>query len=152
MKIQEHSLDSIKWNNIKILIDECYPKAPRDVFEKLIKGIIKQRRIWCAYNEGKLVGLIMLSPHSKGAHIENLSVEKQYRKKGIGRALVQRLIQDTRSGGQVMISLTTRIPSFFEYNGFIKCGELQDGSVCMVFVSCGKESKPYRNSDDRSGI
>lgn len=138
MKIEQHSLDELEWGDVRILIDDCYPNPPRDVFEKIIKGTFRQRRVWCAWSDGKLVGLIMLSPHSKGGHIENLCVIDKKRNQGVGKALVDTLIKDTLSCGPMMLSLTTRIPRYFEYYGFVKCGELSDGSVCMVFVSCAK--------------
>ena len=134
MNIEQHLLDQLCWGDIKVLIDDCYPNPPRDVFDKIIKGVLRQRRVWCAWSDGKLVGLIMLSPHSKGGHIENLCVNPKYRRKGVGKALVESLISDTRSNGPMMLSLTTRIPKYFEDHGFEKCGELHDGSACMVFV------------------
>jgi len=75
---------------------------------------------------------VMLSPHSKGGHLDNLAVAPVARGQGVGRALVQRLLADSAVDGPAMISLTTRIPAFFSALGFQVVGPLGDTSIAMV--------------------
>ena len=74
----------------------------------------------------------MLSPHSKGGHLDNLAVAPAARGQGVARALVQRLLADSAVDGPAMISLTTRIPAFFSTLGFHVVGPLGDASIAMV--------------------
>ena len=78
--------------------------------------------------------MVMLSPHSKGGHLDNLAVAPVARGQGVGQALVQRLLADTAGSGATMVSLTTRIPVFFEPLGFQPCGQLPDGSTAMLVL------------------
>ena len=57
----------------------------------------------------------MLSPHSKGGHLENLAVAPSARGRGIGQQLVQALLQAVGHAASPMVSLTTRIPRFFSF-------------------------------------
>ena len=71
-------------------------------------------------------------PHSKGTS-ENLAVT-HFRGSGLGQKLVACLIEAVRHDSQGMITLTTRIPSFFTKFGFQLCGDLADGSVAMILL------------------
>ena len=82
-------------------------------------------------------GLVMLSPHSKGGHLDNLAVAPSARGRGIGQQLVQTLLQTVGHEGPAMVSLTTRIPNFFSPFGFQLCGHLTDGSTAMLILLPG---------------
>lgn len=84
-----------------------------------------------------MLGLVMLSPHSKGGHLENLAVAPSARGRGIGQQLVQALLQAVGHEGPAMVSLTTRIPRFFSPFGFQPCGQLADGSTAMLILLPG---------------
>jgi ribosomal protein S18 acetylase RimI-like enzyme len=131
--LREHLLDAAPWQQLQPLLDACYPRPPRDVFQRVVAATHRRQRLWLAQSDsGELVGIVMLSPHSKGGHLDNLAVAPQARGQGVGQALVQCLLTDTAATGPAMVSLTTRIPEFFAPLGFLSCGELADGSTAML--------------------
>ena len=81
--------------------------------------------------EGKTVGLVYCSRHSKGGHLENLTVDPEYQRSGPGGLLVNVLISDNPG----VVTLTTRIPEYFERFGFIGKQALDDGSIFMYLIT-----------------
>ena len=132
--ISEYELAKLPWQHLQILFDTCYPRPPRDVFERVVSSSHRSQRAWLAFDGAVPVGLVMLSPHSKGGHLENLAVMPTLRGSGLGQKLVACLIEAVRHDSQGMITLTTRIPSFFTKFGFQLCGDLADGSVAMILL------------------
>jgi len=91
--------------------------------------------MWISYSEsGEILGMVMLAPHSKGGHLDNLAVYESARGLGIGIALVQQLLKDTAEMGPSTVTLTTRIPEFFSKIGFKIAGCLDDGSKLMFII------------------
>ena len=132
--IHELPLTRAPWQQLQQLLDQSFPLPPRDVFERVVQGSHRPQRLWIAISSdnGCLQGIVMLSPHSKGGHLENLAVLPAARGFGIGKALVRQLLQDSAANESTFISLTTRIPPFFISLGFKEVGGLGDGSVAMV--------------------
>ena len=130
--IDEKSCEAAPWISIQSLLEECYPQPPNNVFPLVLSGLLRRQRIWFAQSENKILGMVMLSPHSKGGHLENLAVMPAFRGNGIASALVLKLISNVNPDKSVMISITTRIPLFFEKLGFDHCGILNDGSHAMT--------------------
>ena len=97
----------------------------------------RRQRLWLASDADGLLGLVTVSPHSKGGHLENLAVAPSARGQGIGQQLVQTLLEAAGQNGPAMVSLTTRIPSFFSPFGFQPCGQLADGSTAMLILLPG---------------
>ena len=135
--VTEVSLDLAPWQQLQPLLDACYPRPPRDVFERMVAASHRRQRLWLARDGDGLLGLVMLSPHSKGGHLDNLAVAPSARGRGIGQQLVQVLLQAVGQDGPAMVSLTTRIPSFFSPFGFQPCGQLADGSTAMTLLLPG---------------
>ena len=130
----EVALDQAPWQQLQPLLDVCCPRPPRDVFERVVAASHRRQRLWLASDCDGLLGLVMLSPHSKGGHLDNLAVAPSARGRGIGQQLVQALLQTVSQEGQAMVSLTTRIPNFFSPFGFQPCGHLTDGSTAMLIL------------------
>ncbi|MCP9941927.1 GNAT family N-acetyltransferase [Cyanobium sp. ATX 6E8] len=131
--LREQPLEAAPWQQLQQLLNACFSRPPRDVFERLVGASHRRQRLWIAAGEsGELLGIVMLSPHSKGGHLDNLAVAPQARGQGLGQALVQRLLTDNAATGPAMVSLTTRIPEFFAPLGFQSCGQLADGSTAML--------------------
>jgi len=132
--IHELPLTRAPWQQLQQLLDQSFPLPPRDVFERVVQASHRPQRLWIATSPegGALQGIVMLSPHSKGGHLDNLAVVPAARGQGVGRALVQRLLADSPVDAPAMISLTTRIPAFFSALSFQVVGTLGDGSIAMV--------------------
>jgi len=135
--VAEVALELTPWQQLQTLLDACYPRPPRDVFERVVAASHRRQRLWLARDGDGLLGLVMLSPHSKGGHLDNLAVAPSARGRGIGQQLVQALLQAVGQDGSAMVSLTTRIPNFFEPFGFQSCGLMADGSTAMLILLPG---------------
>jgi ribosomal protein S18 acetylase RimI-like enzyme len=135
--VTEVALDQAPWQQLQPLLDVCYPRPPRNVYERVVAASHRRQRLWLASDGDAVVGLVMLSPHSKGGHLDNLAVAPSARGRGIGQQLVQTLLQSVRQEGPSMVSLTTRIPAFFSSFGFQPCGQLADGSTAMLILLPG---------------
>ena len=132
--VAEVTLELAPWQQLQPLLDVCYTRPPRDVFNRVVAASHRRQRLWLASDADSLLGLVMLSPHSKGGHLENLAVAPSARGRGIGQQLVQALLQDAANEGPAMVSLTTRIPRYFLPFGFQPCGKLADGSTAMLIL------------------
>lgn len=130
--VSEVSLDQVPWQQLQPLLDACYPRPPQDVFQRVVAASHSRQRIWLASDGDGLLGFVMLIPHSKGGHLDNLAVAPRARGRGIGQHLVQALLQAADKDAPALVSLTTRIPSFFSPFGFEAIGQLADGSTAMV--------------------
>ena len=129
------ALEDAPWQQLQFLLDSCFTSPPRDVFQRVVSLSHRSQRLWVAFTPtGDVLGMVMLSPHSKGGHLDNLAIIPSAQGNGIGYALVHRLLSDIASTGPAMVSLTTRIPEFFEPFGYKICGYLSDGSVAMVLT------------------
>ena len=135
--VAEVVLELAPWQQLQRLLDASSPRPPRDVFERVVAASHRRQRLWLASDADGVLGLVMLSPHSKGGHLENLSVVPSARGRGIGQLLVHSLLEAVRQDGPTMVSLTTRIPRFFSPFGFQPCGHLADGSTAMLILLPG---------------
>jgi ribosomal protein S18 acetylase RimI-like enzyme len=145
--IHELHLEKAPWQKIKQLLDQSYPLPPRDVFERIVQASHRPQRLWIATAPVgcALQGMVMLSPHSKGGHIENLAVAPVARGQGVGTALVQALLAEIAVDGPSIISLTTRIPRFFSAMGFQVVGTMGDASIAMVKLVLPAPIQPTRS-------
>ena len=76
------------------------------------------------------IGMVYCARHSKGGHLENLAVDPEYQGFGFGGQLVKTLLHDNPG----LITLTTRVPHFFERFGFCTLKPLSDGAMAMYFI------------------
>ena len=132
--INERCLADLPWHQLQLLLDTCYPRPPRDVFQRVVASSHRSQRVWLASDGSSLLGVVMLSPHTKGGHLDNLAVLPNARGNGLAYQLVTSLLEAVRNEGASMVTLTTRIPSFFKKFGFQDCGQLSDGSVAMMIL------------------
>jgi ribosomal protein S18 acetylase RimI-like enzyme len=128
------ALNQVPWQQLQPLLDVCYQRPPRDVFERMVAASHHRQRLWLASDGDGVVGLVMLTPHTNGGHLDNLAVAPRARGCGIGHRLVQALLQSVCEQGPSMVSLTTRIPNFFAPFGFQPYGQLADGSTAMLLL------------------
>ena len=117
------------------LLDICYPNPPKDVFYRFLALNNSGMRNYHAFaTDGKIIGMVQLSPNSKGGTLETLAVHPDFRGQSIGNKLCSRLLLES----QGVIQLTTRIPDFFSKFGFFEVKELADKSMYMVRFNTDK--------------
>lgn len=75
---------------------------------------LKQEEFTAAFRENELVGFGRLRQHSDCTELCSLGVVTQYRRKGIGKAIVKELIKRSEKN----IHLVCIIPEFFSPFGF----------------------------------
>lgn len=121
---------------MKALLDRCYPEPPRDVYDRLRQLYRPGDPVYTAEINGHLAGIVHCARHSKGGHLETLAVDPAYRGAGLAEDLVKTLLADTNG----VVSLTTRIPAFFERHQFRPTATLNDGSVYMIRSASGAAS------------
>ena len=114
-------------NQIKTLLDEAYPKEPRDVFMKFKKGFDNAMCTKLIFDKNILIGIGTIIKTSKGGYIENTSELSKYQGNGIGTLIVKELLKETKG----LIMLTTRKMEFYESLGFSEFYKLPDGSTAM---------------------
>ena len=136
--LSENPLEAAPWQQLQPLLAAYYPRPPHDVFERVVGASHRRQRLWLAVAESReILGMVMLSPHSKGGHLDNLAVAPSARGQGIGQQLIHTLLKAVGQQGPALVSLTTRIPSFFSPFGFQPCGQLGDGSTAMLILLPG---------------
>jgi ribosomal protein S18 acetylase RimI-like enzyme len=140
--LAEVGLDQAPWHQAQALLDACFPRPPRDVFERVVAASHRRQRLWLASEGSQLLGMVMLSPHSKGGHLDNLAVAPGSRGRGIAQALVNALLRSIAQQGPGLVTLTTRIPHFFAQFGFKTMAELADGSIAMLLLLPTPASAP----------
>lgn len=113
---------------IKGLLDRCYPRPPRDVFERMVALYRPGDPLCTLEHDGRTLGMVYCARHSKGGHLESLAVDPDYRGLGLADRLVKTLVQYNPG----VISLTTRIPAYFERLGFRAIEPLIDQLVFMI--------------------
>lgn len=117
-------------DEIRSLMDRCFPKPPRDVYERMLELYKTGDPLYTAEIRGKIWGVVYCSKNSKGGCLENLAVDPDFRGNALGVLLVKALLADNPG----LISLTTRIPMYFEKLGFVKIFTLKDESEFMIRV------------------
>lgn len=130
--VLEVFLDQAPWIQLQTLLDDSFPRPPKNVYELVIAASHSKQRLWLAYQNETVVGMVILSPHSKGGHLDTLAVSPFHRGKGIARKLVNQLLSSVSLGKPSIVTLTTRIPDFFSSFGFQSTGALDDGSIAMI--------------------
>ena len=113
---------------LRVLLDDCYPKPPRDVCDLLVSLYREGFPAWLAEDAGILVGFVCLVPNSKGGTLETLAVHPVLQGNGVGSHLVGALLAETTGA----VTLTTRILRYFAKVGFNEVIDLSDGSTFMI--------------------
>jgi len=140
--VRSHLMLSVKDNkiNYSIVPVEPYKKiltVDRDDYAKFIDD--PQKAIFFAYVEGIPVGQIKIIPWwNKFACIEELTVDVEFRERGVGRALMNHAIDWVRKQkypGVMLETQTNNVPACRLYE---KCG----------FVLSGFDLNAYKNDPD----
>lgn len=74
--------------------------------------VSRKSRLLIARIDGQIVGTatlaVVVAPTGRYGHIDDVVVHDQYRKQGIGQALMEKLIEEAKSLGLERIDLTSR--------------------------------------------
>ncbi len=77
---------------------------PEDYFDKHLAKV-GAARLWVAGDDSRVVGLIGLIVEGEEAEIEPLVVSKAYRRRGIGKQLIKRIVAEARNLGVRFLSV-----------------------------------------------
>jgi GNAT superfamily N-acetyltransferase len=91
---------------------------------------------WYIKCQGRLVAWVTLSRDTKGSLIQVLFVEKTWRRRGLGSALVKRIIQETYP--HISLNCSHKLVSFYSRLGFVRYGSNMFGFPYMVYKGLEK--------------
>lgn len=91
---------------------------------------------WYIKCQGRLVAWVTLSPQTKGSLILILFVEKAWRRRGLGSALVKRLIQEVHP--PISLYCNHKLVSFYSHLGFVRSHSNILGFSYMVYKGLEK--------------
>lgn len=113
-------------SSIKSLFAQLYPDLKKPVDSKLLEKIIRSQNeeIYIAQLDGKIIGMGGLVYYDKipglVAIIEDVVVDSSLRGKGIGRLLVQTLVNRVKELGADFVDLDTRMKDARDF--YLKLG------------------------------
>jgi len=124
-----HHVHSLKGVYVMIhsLLNSAFPKEPRDVFYRFAESYHDGFPAWILVEDGLIKGMTFVIPNSKGGTLECMAIDPELWGHGAGRALVDAVVNDF--GG--FLTLTTRVPEFYEKAGFNRITSFKDGSTAM---------------------
>ncbi len=89
-------------------IDLCFQNYQQELADLPGKYLIPKGRLYLAYVEGEVAGCVALRPFDNmNGEVKRLYVRKQYRKCGVGRYLMNVIIDDARQIGYDTLLLDT---------------------------------------------
>ncbi len=127
-------------------------RNPRELVPRPISDIVQNiDRFLVSENRGKVVGTVawaILPEIGKAAHpsveIKSLAVEKGYRAKGLGRALLHAAIDRVKELQPEEIIVLTFAPDFFRKFGFIEVAkETLMHKLYTGCLNCSKYDSPF---------
>lgn len=132
MEIRQITLNDLD-KVFNLLNDLYHQKLIFDIFQEIYKSKLDDKNCYyiVAIENGKIVGVLTselqtkLHRAKKQIFIEDLIVAEEYRKKGIGTALLQNAIDYALQNNCEIVELTSYIDNenahkFYETNGFLK--------------------------------
>lgn len=111
------------------------------------EGVAEHFRHFLAAREnGRVVGAVGMERYGQSALLRSLAVALQYRGRGLGRALTERVLQEMKDNGvKRVFLLTTTAPDFFPKFGFRRIP--REGADTKV-----KDSVEFRAACCRSAV
>lgn len=107
---------------------------------------IRDFQLYIDDESGQIAGCAALHVVWEGlAEVRSLAVSAEFQKRGIGKALVEALLEDARALGVQDVFTLTFVPDFFERLGFACVDRStlphkvwQDCTKCALFPDCGE--------------
>ena len=122
------------------------PPVARDAWKRVSSEVALARRVLLvAWLDGVLVGTVQLGlatepnqPHR--VDVEKLMVDPAHRRRGVGRALMQRVDQTVRGIGRRLMVLDTRrgtpAEALYRTTGWIEAGSIPGGELDAAMQPC----------------
>ncbi len=113
--------------------DLMLPRSLSEFYENI-------RDYYVYVEDGSVVGCVALHIFWKDlAEIKSVAVEENYQKKGIGKQLIQKCLEEGKVLGINRLFVLTYIPEFFEHMGFKRVDkELLPHKIWSECVKCYK--------------
>ncbi len=102
---------------------------PEDYFDKHLAKV-GPNRLWVAVYDSRVVGLVGLIVKGNESEIEPLIVSKDYRRKGIGKQLIETVVSEARNEGIRLLNIgpvarNVKAIKFLYKHGFRNLGYIQ---------------------------
>ncbi len=101
---------------------------------------LEQDKLYIAEKNDDLAGFGRYKKHGKIYEISTVGVLGQYRKTGIGKLIIEKLVESASFENEIW--LTTVIPGYFEKFGFSICCDVPRELVLKAKRICKKFKKP----------
>ena len=104
------------------------PRSLNDVYRNL-------RDFYVCREDGEIVGCAALTIGWGGlGEIRSVAVNAENHRKGIGKALVEKCLEEARQLGMEQVFVLTYVPDFFAIFGFVECSK--DDLPHKVWADC----------------
>ncbi len=122
---------------------ECFPKEPWS-FQMLASGFETEAFSGVVADDcGEIAGYGSITMTDEEADVQNIAVLEQYRRSGIGTAILQSLLEIAKKRGVKRVFLEVRVSNGVAMGMYLKCGFVgvyartryySDGEDCLVMV------------------
>ncbi|MFX1598424.1 MAG: GNAT family N-acetyltransferase [Promethearchaeota archaeon] len=123
---------------------------PEDHFDEHLEEV-GPHQIWVAVHNSQVIGLVGLIVEEKEGEIEPIIIKRGFRKKGIGRQLIEGIISEVRSRGIRFLKVkpvarNIRAMKFFYERGFKNLGHIE-----MFMDLSDSKRRPWKVGPEISG-
>lgn len=101
-------------------------------------AVIASTETWVVYDDGELIGLLVLSPRVDHLVVDNVAVDPAYQGQGVGRRLLS--LAEERAGelGRAQVRLFTHVTMvenqrLYERVGYVETARSNEGAFSRVF-------------------
>ena len=123
---------------------ELLPRAISDIVQNIDRSLV-------AIRNGKVIGTVSWqimpevgAPESPSVEIKSLAVARQYRRMGLGEALVRAAVDRVRMHHPVQVIVLTFTPAFFAKLGFAEVPKTKlMHKIYAGCVNCTKYDSPF---------
>lgn len=131
-KVLIRKIKGSDYDNFLALINGFRPTTfTREDFIAALKRMNKNTEIWVIEHEGKLIGSASLVIEQKFihnmaklGHIEEMTIKEEFRHQGLGKMIIEKIIQRARENGcyKITLNCTEDMKHFYEVCGLEKAG------------------------------
>lgn len=125
-------------------------KSPEDYFDEHLKEVGADQ-IWVAVHKSQVIGLVGLVIEEKEGEIEPIIIKRDFRKKGIGKQLIETVISEVRSRGMRFLKVrpvarNIEAMKFLHKRGFKNLGHIE-----MFMDLSDSKRRPWKVGPEISG-